>query len=668
MARRRQSLFIRAFTVASLTKAWRKVRSNDGAAGGDGVSIARFAATSGRNLTALSAALLGGSYAPHDLRLVHIPKSDGSTRPLAIPSVSDRIAQTAAAQALVPVLEPLFHRYSFGYRPGRSVLQAVRTIEALRRRGFSHVVEADIQRCFERIPHDRLLALLAEVIGDEPDLVDLVALWLEQVAQEQGTPGRGLAQGSPLSPLLANLYLDQLDDAFDRKGLALIRFADDFVILCRSEAAAKAALADAGAFLRDHGLELKSAKTRVVDFDRGFAFLGHLFVRALVLKQQRDESGEGDEDPLAVIREIARLDDEDEDEARDAARADAARLAAGFDAGQRVLHVVDDGRRLRRRNLSFAVENAEGHELIAVAHGRVDRIELGPHADTDLDTIRHALATDTDLALIDSRGETLGLLVRPPEDRAGLHLAQARAVLDPALSVTLARALVDARLRNQRARLHLLNRTPKDAEVMRAIAAIGRQIRALPGAESIAGLRGHEGAAGALYWPALGRLCASAPAPFRRSRPAQDPLNAAINFLTALLARDIRAAMLSRGLHPGFGVLHSPADREDAGVYDLMEGFRALLTEGLAVALFNQGRLGAEMFTPMANKQGVRIAPAGRRALVMGYESACHRLVTSPHSHRRRKQRMVMAEEAGALAAFCQSGGAQPFTPALQDY
>ena len=141
---------------------------------------------------------------------------------------------------------------------------------------------------------------------------------------------------------------------------------------------------------------------------------------------------------------------------------------------------------------------------------------------------------------------------------------------------------VAPRLRNQRARLQVLNRGTV-IEVAAACGTLGRILRKLAKADDVAVLRGHEGAAAAAYWPALARLCEAHVGRFTRQRPAHDPLNAAINYLTGMLSGDIRAAVLAAGLHPGFGVLHQPADGHQACIWDLMEGFRALLTEGLAV-------------------------------------------------------------------------------------
>ena len=659
-------LFLRLTDLRQLDLAWEKVRANNGCAGGDGESIPGFQHRAARRIMALSSALRTGRYRPRDLRLVEIAKPSGGTRPLAIPSVEDRIAQTACAQVLTPILDPLFDEGSFGYRPGRSVAQAVRRVGQLRKRGHTHVVEADIVRCFERIPHapvlDRLEAALADRAG-ATRVVDLVAHWLEHAAMALGTPGTGLAQGSPVSPLLANLYLDRLDDALDARGVAIVRFADDFVLLCKSEALARKALAEAGDVLGMHGLELKPGKTRIVDFDRGFDFLGHVFVRSMTLRRVADP----DEDPVETMRALAVTDARAE--ARDA-KADAAEAlerSAGFDPGQRVLHIATPDRRLALRNLSFVVENAEGRELIGLSPGRVDRIELGQGVRVDSDVLRHALATGIDIAFLNGSGETEGWLTPPDYGDAALHLAQSRLVLTPDHATALARALVDGRLRAQRAKLHLLNRDAHDPEVIVATKALGRMIRKLPGAADIAALRGHEGAAGAVYWPALGRLCADAPQPLRRSRPGIDPLNVAINYLTALLERDMRRAAVNVGLHPGIGVLHVATDGHAACVWDLMESFRAPMTEGVPVTLFNQGRLKAEMF--VAEPDGtMRILPKGRRALVSGYESAAARPTLSSHCGKRRTWRRIMEEEARAYAAHCRAPESTDFTPFVQGY
>jgi len=651
--------------LATLDQAWEKVRANGGCAGGDGMTIAAFQGAAGRRIAKLSAELRAGSYLPGALRTVEIPKRKGGTRRLTIPSVRDRIVHTALAQVLTPVLEPMFEDASFAYRPGRSVRQAVQAIGRWRDAGYWHVIEADIVTYFDAIPHDALLTRLETALGDRDgaaEIVDLVARWLEHQGLQTGRPGHGVAQGSPLSPLLANLYLDAFDEQIEGKGVRLVRFADDFVVLCKRRKTAEAALEEVTDLLAEHGLEMHSEGTRIVDFDRGFEFLGHLFVRSLTMQQVSDP----EEDAVSLLRSVAAEDNRAAAEAAELAEAVRKEAAAGYDRGDRVLYLTEPGRRLALRNLSFAVEGGTGRELAAVAHGRVDRIEVGPGTHVDPAVYDHALATDTDLVFVDGFGAQRGWLARPEPARAVLHLAQAEGVLSDGFRLAVARALVDARLRNQRTQLFRLNRKPQDPEVVAALTRMGRHLRKLPQAESVETLRGLEGATAAEYWPALARLCCHAADDFRRSRPGTDPLNASVNYLTAVLGRDLRSAVLAAGLHPGFGHLHAAQDGADALVFDLMEPFRAPLTEGLAVFLFNSGRLKPEMFTT-TEAGGIRIRQPARRALIAGYESAVARRVNVTGRKMRLAWRPLMRRQAVDLGKAARAADPDLFLPYLME-
>ena len=631
--------------------AFAKVQVNKGCAGGDGQSIDAFVKRLPQAITTLSGRLRNGTYTPRALRSHAIDKKDGHKRLLTIPSVSDRIVQTSVAQILTPLIDPTFSDDSFAYRPGKSVQQATSRISALYGMGYTWALEADIEKTFDTMPHapilDRLDAILKGKSGAE-QLIDLIALWL---VHAQTTDGVGLAQGSPLSPLLANLLLDTLDDAFDGPNARIVRFADDFLILTRNQESALAAQSKATALLGQFGLALKSNETRVTSFDRGFQFLGKLFVRSLVMPAP----DEPDAESADIMSELAESDAQD-----------AAQDSAGHDSGGKILYVTDPDRLVAIEGRSFAVKSSLGDTLVRIAPSRVARIELSDRCDLPQDVMRHALATQTHISLINGHGEEVGAVLPPINDRASLHLAQARVCLSPDLSFDLARRIIDGRMRNQRTRLTVLNRKPQDSDVIRAIKDLGRCIRKLPHVTGdISTLRGHEGHAAAIYWPALGRLCRAHAGAFKRERPAKTPLNAAINYLTAMLARDIRAAVMTAGLHPGFGVLHSATDGHDACVWDLMEGFRARLCEGLAVTLFNRGRLKVDMFEERS--AGMHIAPDGRRALIVGYEQALDRTMRSHHTGKKHALRRIMIEEARALSRHFQAPADAPFEPQTQD-
>ena len=276
------SLMDKAFAPKTLAAAWTKVRANKGAAGVDGQSIERFAAKAEDYLAELSAALREGSYHPRAVKRVDIPKGDGRTRPLGIPTVKDRIVQQAVRLVIEPMFETRFRDGSYGFRPGRGCHDALREVDRLIKDGYAHVVDADLAGYFDSIPHDRLVARVEEKVSDGR-VLDLIRGWLKADilnGLERWTPTRGSPQGAVISPLLANIYLDPLDAAMAERGRRMVRFADDFVILCRTREEADAALAEVRAWVSENGLALHPEKTHVGDCrqpGQGFEFLGYRF-------------------------------------------------------------------------------------------------------------------------------------------------------------------------------------------------------------------------------------------------------------------------------------------------------------------------------------------------------------------------------------------------------
>jgi RNA-directed DNA polymerase len=276
------SLMDKVFAPKTLAAAWKKVRANKGAAGVDGQSIERFAAKAEDYLAELSAALREGSYRPQAVKRVDIPKGDGRTRPLGIPTVKDRIVQQAVRLVIEPIFETRFRDGSYGFRPGRGCHGALREVDRLIKDGYAHVGDADLAGYFDSIPHDRLVVRVEEKVSDGR-VLDLIRGWLKAdilKGLERWTPARGSPQGAVISPLLANIYLDPLDAAMADRGRRMVRYADDFVILCRTREEADAALAEVRAWVSENGLALHPEKTHVGDCrqpGQGFEFLGYRF-------------------------------------------------------------------------------------------------------------------------------------------------------------------------------------------------------------------------------------------------------------------------------------------------------------------------------------------------------------------------------------------------------
>lgn len=260
--------------------AFKAVKRNRGAAGIDRMSIDTFEWNSQTYLEALMKSLKDRSYQPRPLKRVYIPKSKGKMRPLGIPTVTCRVAQEVVRQLISPIFERKFHGNSYGFRPGRNCHQAVYKVKEYLNQGYRYVVDADIKGFFDNIPHKLIMAELATEIADG-NILSLIERFLASGVMEEGQlrpTTKGTPQGGVISPLLANIVLNPFDHELERAGYKFVRYADDFVILCKTPRQAVAALKFVKDILeKQMGLELSEEKTKIVQAKDGFDFLGFHF-------------------------------------------------------------------------------------------------------------------------------------------------------------------------------------------------------------------------------------------------------------------------------------------------------------------------------------------------------------------------------------------------------
>lgn len=280
------SLMDKVYAQRNLQRAFEQVKARKGGAGVDHQTIEMYEGRLEENLERLGESLRRGQYRPQAIKRVWIPKAGSKEkRPLGIPTVRDRVVQRALLNVMEPIFERDYAEHSYGFRPGRGCKEALRRVEHLLKEGYEWVVDADLKSYFDTIPHAGMMERVKEKIADGR-VVELIEGYLKQgvmEGMEEWEPEAGSPQGAVISPTLANAYLDPLDHLMEAKGWRMVRYADDVVVLCRSEGEAQEALRELQRWTAEAELKLHPEKTRIVDWSErgGFDFLGYHFERGM---------------------------------------------------------------------------------------------------------------------------------------------------------------------------------------------------------------------------------------------------------------------------------------------------------------------------------------------------------------------------------------------------
>lgn len=570
------------FSLESLQRAWDRVLKKDAQDGEIGKAASRFSEDSAAKLAQLAAQLAEGSYHPRDLTRVVIPKKDGQ-RFLDIPAIRDRVVERAILEYLTPRIDPLFGATAYGYRPGLGVSDAITEVTRLREEGYRHVVRTDIHDCFPSLPVALIKRQLEALINES----DVHAVVLQLLDRRTSAPGRGrftfpgLPQGSPLSPLLANLSLIPLDEALVDAGFPVVRYADDLVIGLETPQEASEALRIASSTLKEIGMQLGATKTATMSFDEGFAFLGEEF---------------GPRYPPSL--DEGRIQEPD----------------------KKVLYVAKQGSRIQVKKGRVQVVRDDA-ELLSVPVSDIERIVCFGSVGVTAGARSWALEHAVDVLLASRRGNYQGAIVNDswPARRSRL-LAQLH--LDGTLrELELAKEIIRAKLSHQITLLGKFTRRGDAAENKEVTSQIRQYLKMLPAAMSRDEIMGLEGAAAKLYWPRLGALVPDEVSfAIRSKQPPMDVLNAALSFLYTILLGECVTALRATGLDPDIGVLHADHDTRPSLALDLMEEFRPLIVDQVVIEAARRGTLTAAQGRTVEGKSGIYLTAAGREVMLDAYE------------------------------------------------
>ncbi|MCA2972186.1 MAG: CRISPR-associated endonuclease Cas1, partial [Acidobacteriaceae bacterium] len=597
-----------SLTRADLVAAFARVQENAGCAGVDGVAVPRFAARLDRELDTLYEQLSTGRYRPLPLLQIEIEKRPGQpqTRLLLVPAVRDRVLQTAVARRLAPALEEQFLDTSHGYRPGRGVDSAVARVQQWRDRGYAFVVEADVTGYFDHVDHDLLLAEYAE---REPtrEFDALLRRWVKGEIWDGDRVRpltQGIPQGSPLSPLLANLFLADFDAAMGQTAGRLVRYADDFVLLCRSREEAEETLAAVEAWMGERRLSLKAEKTGIRNFFSGFTFLGVFFHGDAAFQPWKRDRREGRIVSMArpmpprLLSRYAEAEGETEMELAFAA-AGLRRVAPGreFLTDRReesrpvaYLYVTEQAATVRKSGDRFLVEKS-GQVLADLPYHKLEAVLLFGGVQVTSQALGEMLEKRITVSFFSRSGRYRGSAVAPVGKDVPLRMAQYGLTVDTARALPLARRLVAGKLANA-ARVLARYGKQNGRDEGAALGSLAEWEQRCGEAESGEVLMGLEGAAARLYFERLmGYQRSEFVWPGRVRRPSTDPINALLSLAYTLVMQEMSGMLEGHGLDPACGFHHQPDYGRPSLALDLMEPFRGPAADRLVVTVLNKRML-----------------------------------------------------------------------------
>jgi CRISP-associated protein Cas1 len=648
-------------------RALQKVADNKGCAGIDGETIEVFKRRAIENLRSLRDAVANGTYQPQPYQQVSIPKNRSSAtlsersrserdyRSLSIPTVRDRIIQQALLNVLSPRIEPQLSPVSFAYRPQVSYLSAVEAVAQCRDAGYEWVMDADIVKFFDNIDRQILFQKLRQYI-EVGGILCLIKNWISGgIVTKQGTifPERGIPQGAVISPLLANIYLDDFDRQTAEFGdVRLVRYADDFVVMAQSQAEIERAYVEVARLLGELKLELHDRKTQITTFERGVRFLGHGFLGKAIfpIDDVKPKSSQGNrkkkvsaELPLELNIEAAispgngavvTLDRDEIEDLED----DSDELAEPVPAQRQVwnphmatLYLLEQGTSLYR-DYQRLIVHIPKQERLEIPIREIDKILIFGNIQLSTPVINSCLDAEIGIFFLSRSGQYQGHIWSAEKTQLHNELVQFDRHKEPEFQLNMCRSIVAGKLLNSKRLLQRLNRKRKSPEVEAAIAGINADLKAASQVDEIDRVRGYEGIGAVRYFNGLSQLITNPDFSFngRNRQPPTDPVNSLLSFGYTLLFNNVLSLILAEGLSPYLGNLHYGEDKKPYLAFDLMEEFRSPIVDSMVLKLINQPMFKLTDFDTVADTGGVYLQGTARRVFLKYFEARMNEDITHP--------------------------------------
>jgi CRISP-associated protein Cas1 len=614
-------------------RAWQKVADNKGCAGVDGETIELFSTRATQNLIVLRDKVADGTYQPRPYQQVAIPKKTEGHRFLSIPCVRDRIVQQALLNVLHPEIDPRLSPTSFAYRPQVSYLQAVEAVAQCREQGYEWVLDADIVKYFDNIDREILLQKLRQYL-DSTGILCLIKSWLATgISTKTGMtfPERGIPQGAVVSPLLANIYLDKFDREVTGSGdLRLVRYGDDFVVMARTQVEIQQAYHLVDRLLKELNLELHQRKTQIINFDRGFRFLGHGFLGAAIfpvdeVHPKREKGVKKNSPKDSADRDLVdgELDDDDE------IRPETNLQRRTWNREMATLYLLEQGTSLYR-DYQRLIVHIPDRERLEIPIREVERILIFGRIQLSTPVVNTCLEHKIGVFYLNRSGQYQGHLWSA--DNLQNELVQFDRHHDSEFQLEVCRAIIHGKLTNSKRLLQRLNRKRKSSEVGSIISQIDTYLKDIKQTDLVDSLRGYEGITAVRYFSGLNQTIINPLFSFngRNRQPPTDPVNSLLSFGYTLLFNNVLSLILAEGLSPYLGNLHHGEDKKPYLAFDLMEEFRSPIVDTLVMKLINSSTFKLDDFETIPTTGGVYLNSTARRSFFRYFENRMSEEILHP--------------------------------------